>query len=120
MYSYAMAYQQPSFPVRDDEAYDSKLKELLAAHPQTDHFDMQPYRDAEEHACTTRFSKVATRCLGGDWNPLMEWSIEVAKAESISAAVSLWFKVSARVKKKRVFRRNAYGNPLGPKRPFSR
>lgn len=116
---YHMAYQEPTFPVRDDEAYDAKLKELLSHQPQREYFDMEPYREAEEFACTTRFSKVATRCLGGDWEPLMEWAVEIAKADGIAAAVTLWFKVSKRVKKEWVFRRGAYGNPLGPKKPFS-
>lgn len=114
-----MAYQEPKFPVRDDDAYEKKLKELLANVHQSGHFDMQPYRDADEYACTTRFSKVCTRCLGGDWNALMEWAVETARDEGIAAAVSLWFKASQRVKKEWVWRRKAYGDPLGPKRPFS-
>lgn len=113
-----MSYQEPKLPVRDDEAYDAKLKELLSKYHQADKFNMDAYRDANEYACTTRFSKVATRCLGGDWRPLMEWALEVSRQDGPDAAVALWFKVTASVKKEWVFRKGSYGDPLGPERPF--
>jgi hypothetical protein len=106
-------------PIRDDDAYEQKLKELMASYPQITNFDMAPYRLANEYACTTRFSKVATSCICGDWKPLMEWAIETSKESGIDAAVELWFKVTARVKKEWVFRKQHYGNPHGPKSPFS-
>jgi len=40
----------------------------------------------------------------------------------MDAAVALWFKVTAKVKKEWTFRRRHYDDPLGsaPKRPFSK
>src|SRR5690606_997541 len=62
-------------------------------------FDMAPYAGANAHACTTRFSIVATRCLGGDWSPLMERAVQTAKLEGIPAAVNLLFNVTRRLRR---------------------
>ena len=117
-YSQMPPDHRPILPIRDDEAYEKKLSELKAIYPQVEHFDMQPYREANEYACTTRFSEVATQCLIGNWKPLMAWCMDVAREEGIEAAVTLWFKVTKRVKKEWVFRKGHYGDPRGPKAPF--
>jgi len=106
-------------PIRDDEAYNQKLAELQAVSPQREYFDMAPYREANEYACETRFSKVATACICGSWEPLMSWCVEVAKSDGITAAVSLWFRVTKRVKSEWAYRIGHYGDPRGPKAPFA-
>lgn len=111
---------RPILPIRDDEAYSRKLDELTAIYPQVDHFDMAPYREANEYACATRFSIVATQVLIGNWEPLMVWCVELARTDGIGAAVTLWFKVTKRVKQEWVFRKVHYGDPRGPRAPFAK
>lgn len=96
--------QQPTYPVRDNEAYEERLSIVLESWPQSAGFDMQPYTISNECANRTRYSKVATAAINDDDVPLVEWLVELAERHGAGVAVEVWQDLHTQVMNERRYR----------------
>src|SRR5688572_19835294 len=94
------ARQQPTYPVRDDEAYRERLAIIQESWPADADF-IEPHRIANEDAGRTRYSMTATAALHGNWVPLMEWIVEVTMKHGAHIAVDVWFELQRKVEQER-------------------
>jgi hypothetical protein len=109
MYSGRMVIQlgkQPTYPIRDDEAFLERLAIVQESWPADRDF-MEPHRIANEAASRTRYSVCATAALNDrNWCPLMEWMVEVTMKHGAEMAVEIWFEIQRKVEQEAVIRGN--------------
>jgi len=97
-------FHPPKYPMRDQEAYDERLAIVQENEPPSAGFKMEHYHLAEASGRSTHYSYVATRGLGGDWVPLLAWTIEIAGKYGLEDAVDWWFEIYNRVEFERALR----------------
>lgn len=96
--------RQPTYPIRDDEAFIERLAIIQESWPADRDF-MEPHRIANEDASRTRYSVCATAALNeNNWVPLMEWMVEVTMKHGADVAVSIWFEIQRKVEMERGIR----------------